>query len=107
MSSCKGWGPGPACGAKLAAEEEIGDDFALVTGATDAYYRTHLRGPENLAAGRWLSGQPKEVVVGRRVAERLGAEIGTEILLLGQTLYGSLSPVTADIVGSSCRSRRS
>jgi putative ABC transport system permease protein len=35
----------------------------------------------------------------RRVAERLGAEIGTEILLLGQTQYGSRSPVTADIVG--------
>jgi ABC-type lipoprotein release transport system permease subunit len=29
------------------------------------------------------------VIVGRRVAERLGAELGTEILLLGQTQYGS------------------
>ena len=28
---------------------------------------------EHLAAGRWLSGKPREVVVGRRVAERLGA----------------------------------
>jgi len=57
-------------GVAITADEEIGDEFALVTGATDAYYRQHLRGPEHLAAGRWLSGQPKEVVVGRGVAER-------------------------------------
>jgi ABC-type lipoprotein release transport system permease subunit len=86
-------------GVVITADEEIGDEFALVTGATDAYYRQHLRDPEHLAAGRWLSGQPREVVVGRRVAERLDAGIGTEILLVGQTQYGSMSPVAADIVG--------
>ena len=60
-------------GVVITADEEIGDEFALVTGATDTYYRERLRGPEHLAAGVWLSGNPKEVVVGRRVAARLGA----------------------------------
>ena len=50
----------------ITADEEIGDDFALLTGATDAYYRQHLRGPEHLAAGRWLSGQPLEERPGLR-----------------------------------------
>jgi len=95
----RGAQPRITTGVVITADEEIGDEFTLVTGATDAYYRQHLRGPEHLAAGRWLSDQPREVVVGRRVAERLGAEVGTEILLLGQTQYGSMSPVTADIVG--------
>ncbi len=91
--------PRIVAGVVITADEEIGDEFALVTGATERYYRERLRGPEHLAAGVWLSGKPKEVVVGRRVAARLGAQIGAEILMLGQTQYGSMSPVTAELVG--------
>ena len=55
-------------GVVITADEEIGDDFALVTGATDAYYRTHLRAPSiwPRAAGSrasprrwsWAGGSP-------------------------------------------------
>ena len=86
-------------GAVITATEEIGDDFTLVVGATDAYWRGRLRGPENLVAGRWLSGAEKEVVLGRKVAARVGADVDTEVLLLGQTQYGSMSPVKARVVG--------
>jgi len=86
-------------GVTITADEEIGDEFAVVTGATETYYRNHLRGPDHLVAGTWLSGRPKEVVVGRRIVERLGAELGSEILMLGQTQYDSMSPVTAELVG--------
>jgi len=86
-------------GVVLTADEEIGDDFTLITGATQDYYRKHLRGEESLAEGRWLSGKPKEVVLGRRLAAQLEATLGDEILMLGQTQYGSMSPVTGKLVG--------
>lgn len=86
-------------GVVITANEEIGDDFTLVTGATQKYYKTHLQGPDSLAKGRWLSGKSKEVVLGRRLAAQLQAEIGDEILMLGQTQYGSMSPVTGKLVG--------
>jgi ABC-type lipoprotein release transport system permease subunit len=86
-------------GVVVTASEEIGEDFTLVVGATDTYYREHLDGPGSLVAGHWLSGSEKEVVLGRRVAERLDAGVGAEVLLLGQTQYGSMSPVTAKVVG--------
>ena len=70
-------------GVVITADEEIGDDFALVTGATDAYYRQHLRGPEHLAAGHLVpthaSEQQADVVAGRRLGEiavRVEAEAG-------------------------------
>ena len=86
-------------GAVITATEEIGDDFTMVVGAQDSYWKERLKGPDNLVAGRWLSGAAKEVVLGRKVAERVGADLGTEVLLLGQTQYGSMSPLTAKVVG--------
>ena len=86
-------------GAVITATEEIGDEFTQVVGATDAYYRRHLEGPARIVAGAWLTGADKEVVLGRKVAERAAVEVGGEVLLLGRTQYGSMSPVTAKVVG--------
>jgi putative ABC transport system permease protein len=86
-------------GAVITADEEIGDDFTMVVGATDAYFRKHLDAPSKVVAGTWLTGGKKEVVLGRKVAERIEAKLGDEVLLLGRTQYGSMSPVTAKLVG--------
>ena len=86
-------------GAVITADEEIGDDFTMVVGATEAYYRDHMDAASKVVAGTWLTGAKKEVVLGRRVAERIGVELGGEVLLLGRTQYGSMSPVTAKVVG--------
>lgn len=86
-------------GAVITANEEIGDDFAVVIGAQEAYYREHLEGPKLLVSGKWLAETGKEAVLGRKLAADLGARVGTEVLLLGQTQYGSMSPVAAKVVG--------
>jgi putative ABC transport system permease protein len=86
-------------GAVITATEEIGDEFTQVVGASDAYYRRHLQGPDRIVAGAWLSGAKDEVVLGRKVAERASVAVGGEVLLLGRTQYGSMSPVKAKVVG--------
>jgi ABC-type lipoprotein release transport system permease subunit len=86
-------------GAVMTVGEELGDDFGLVMGAPDAWYRDRLHLPDQLLAGAWLSGAADEVVLGRRLAERLGAQPGQELLMLGQTQYGSMSPLAAKVVG--------
>jgi len=88
-----------ATGAVITASDEIGDDFCLVQGGTQAWYNERLNAPEKLVAGRWLSGDPGEVVLGRRIATQLEAEVGDEILLIGRTHYGSMSDTKAQLVG--------
>ena len=86
-------------GMAVTAGEEIGDHFALVVGATERYYRERLRLPDKLVAGTSLSGGEQEVVLGRRLANDVGAEVGAKVLLLGQTQYGSMAPLSAKVVG--------
>lgn len=86
-------------GATLTKTEEIGEDFALVVGATESYYRDRLHGPDTIQEGTWLTGKPGEVVLGRVVARQAQLRVGDEVLLLGQTQYGSMAPVTAKVVG--------
>lgn len=86
-------------GVVLASGEEIGEDVALLVGAKDTYYRERLRGPEQLVAGRWLGDGKDEVVLGRKIATQIDAKVGDKILVMGQTQYGSMSPISADVVG--------
>lgn len=86
-------------GVAITATDEIGESFAQVVGATDSYYRERLDGPGNLVHGEWLSGAGKEVVLGRKTAERAEATVGMKVLMLGQTQYGSMSPLGAKVVG--------
>jgi putative ABC transport system permease protein len=86
-------------GVVITAGEEIGDNFTMAVGATDDYYRRHLHGPEKVITGAWLSGAEKEVVLGRKLAAQLRAAVGTKVLLLGQTQNGSMSPISAVVVG--------
>jgi putative ABC transport system permease protein len=86
-------------GVTLTAGDEIGDHFALVVGATDAYYRRYLNGQQKLSSGRWLSGGAREVVLGRKLTAELKAKVGDDVVLMGQTQDGSLSSVKANVVG--------
>lgn len=86
-------------GVTVTAGEEIGEFFALAAGAPESYFRKRLAGDENIVEGAWFSGKPDELVLGNKVAEQIGAGIGDEVVLLGVTQYGSMSPVKGTVVG--------
>lgn len=88
-------------GVILSTTEEIGEDFGMLVGATESWYTERLHGPDHVLEGRWLGGEADEVVLGRKLAADVGAKVGDEILLLGQTQYGSMSPISGKIVGIS------
>lgn len=86
-------------GVMLSIGEELGDNFAVLTGANERYYRERLAADSAVVAGTWLSGAPEEVVLGRKIAEQIGAKPGSRLLLLGATQYGSMSDLSATVVG--------
>jgi ABC-type lipoprotein release transport system permease subunit len=91
--------PRIAVGVVVTADDEIGDHFARVVGANATYFEQRFRGADKLLQGTWLGGGPEEVVLGRKVANDVGATVGDRILLLGQTQYGSMAPFAATVVG--------
>ena len=86
-------------GGTVTVGEEIGDVFARVVAARRSYFVDRVRADEKLQEGRWFADDADEVVVGHRVAEQLGAKVGQEIVLLGMTQYGSMSPIKGRLVG--------
>ncbi len=91
--------PRITAGAVVTVGEEIGEETTLVVGARASYYRDRLTDAGQVARGRWLEAATGEVVLGLRLADRVGATLGDEVLLLSQTQYGSLSPVAVQVVG--------
>lgn len=86
-------------GVTVTRTEEIGDVFALAVGANERYFRERLGAKEKLVAGIWFTGAPDELIAGAKVAERTGAKVGDELVLLGMTQDGSLSPIKGRVVG--------
>ncbi|MEL6347394.1 MAG: ABC transporter permease [Myxococcota bacterium] len=88
-------------GVLAAVGEELGEDPALLVGSSPEYYEHHVLARSTLNGGRWLAegAEDEEVVLGARVARDIGAQVGDEILLMGTTQYGSMSPISADVVG--------
>lgn len=86
-------------GVALTASEEIGENFALVTGAPVAWYTEQLGLQEHVTSGALLSGKDGEVVLGSIIAERIGAKVGSEVVMIGQTQDGAMSPIKANVVG--------
>lgn len=87
-------------GVVITADEEIGDDFTLAVGAPQEYYTRWMGAPEKMVAGRFLDpASDREIVLGAKVAEQLGVGVGAEVVLIGQTQYGSMSPTKLDVVG--------
>jgi putative ABC transport system permease protein len=91
--------PRIAVGAVVTSNDEIGDHFARVVGANASYFTERFHGPDKIISGKWLTGGEEEVVLGRKVATDIGAKVGDRILLLGQTQYGSMAPLSATVVG--------
>ncbi len=86
-------------GVTVTVGEEIGEVFALAVGASETYFRERLGAKEKLIEGGWFTGAPDELIVGAKVAKEVGAHVGDEMLLLGLTQDGSMSPIKGKIVG--------
>lgn len=86
-------------GVILAVGEEIGDDFGMLVGAEPSLFVDHMHLDASVVEGTWLTGAKDEVVLGRKVALDIGAKVGEEILVMGSSQYGSMSPMSPMVVG--------
>lgn len=84
--------------ATLTVGEEIGEVFGMVTGAPIPFYTDVLDLDGSLSVGRMMADD-KEAVIGLTLADELGAKLGDELIALGQTQDGSISPIKVTIVG--------
>ena len=82
----------------VAAGGELGERFALVQGAPLSYFEDALGLRQRLDAGSWFAGN-EDALIGRALADQLGAKVGDELVLLGQTQDGSLAPLKARVAG--------
>jgi putative ABC transport system permease protein len=78
--------------------EEIGEEFGLVQGGPVALFEGPFGIPQRLVEGRMLTTDD-EAVIGRKLVEKMGAKLGDDVVLLGQTQDGSLSPARVKLVG--------
>ena len=86
-------------GATATVGEEIGEVFCQVVGAPTEWMQAQLGLDEKLASGRFIEAELGEAMIGLALADELGAVVGDELVLLGQTQDGSISPIKAEIVG--------
>lgn len=86
-------------GVILAVGEDIGDDFGMLVGADPSLFVDLMALDQSVVAGTWLTGAKDEVVLGRKIALDIGAEVGQEILVMGSSQYGSMSPMSPTVVG--------
>ena len=86
-------------GVILAVGEDIGDDFGMLVGAEPSFFVDRLQLDQSVVKGTWLTGAKDEVVLGRKIALDIGAEVGQEILVMGSSQYGSMSPMSPTVVG--------
>jgi putative ABC transport system permease protein len=91
--------PRISAGVTVTVGEEIGDVFAMAVGASERYFRERVKAQDRLVAGTWFTGGADELIAGARVVEEAGAKIGDELVLLGVTQDGSLSPIKGRLVG--------
>ncbi len=86
-------------GVTVTVGEEIGDVFALAVGAPTQYLDARLGARDVLVDGGWFTGAEDELVMGSWVAGEAGAKVGDEVVLLGLTQDGSMSPMKGRLVG--------
>ncbi len=91
--------PKLSAGVTVSAGEEIGEVFALAVGARERYFRERLKAKDHLVQGGWFTGTSDEMVLGAKVAEEAKAKIGDQVVLLGMSQDGSLSPIKGTVVG--------
>jgi putative ABC transport system permease protein len=86
-------------GVTVTVGPEIGEVFGAAVGASERYFRERMGARDKLVAGSWFSGAPDEVIAGAKVAEQAKAKVGDEVVLLGMTQDGSLSPIKGRLRG--------
>jgi len=86
-------------GAAVSAGDEFGDTFGLVVGAPEPYFSETLKLEKYLVEGTWFTGDPNEFILGERLAKKADAEVGKDVLLIGQTQDGAMSPIKGKVVG--------
>ena len=87
-------------GVTITAGEEIGEVFGLVCGAPIPWYAEELGLGENLIEGRLhAAGAEGEIVLGATIASRVSATVGGEVVMIGQTQDGAISPLKGTVVG--------
>jgi putative ABC transport system permease protein len=86
-------------GVTVSKGEQIGDVFGLVVGARESYFRERTGAKDKLIDGHWFSGDQAEAILGAKIAQELEAKVGDELILLGMTQDGSLSPIKTKLVG--------
>jgi ABC-type lipoprotein release transport system permease subunit len=86
-------------GVTVSRGDQIGDVFGLVVGASERYFRERTSAKEKLIAGAWFSGDQNEAILGTKVASEVGAKVGDELILVGMTQDGSMSPIKVKLVG--------
>jgi putative ABC transport system permease protein len=85
-------------GVTLSAGEEIGDVFGLAVGAPLDWYTEILDVDAHLVEGRMLENDD-EIVLGSTLVKKTGVKLGEELLVLGLTQDGAMSPVKGKVVG--------
>lgn len=90
--------PRITCGVTLTAGDEIGEVFGLAVGAPQGWYDDWLDLDQKIVDGRMMEADD-EVVLGQSVADRVGAKVGTDLVILGQTQDGAMSPIKGHVVG--------
>ncbi|MDP2311858.1 MAG: FtsX-like permease family protein [Pseudomonadota bacterium] len=90
--------PRISMGVTATVGEEIGEEFGLVQGGPLALFEGPLALPGHLVEGRMLASDD-EVVIGKKLVEKMGGKLGDDVVLLGQTQDGSMSPAKLKLVG--------
>ncbi|MCK6522238.1 ABC transporter permease [Myxococcota bacterium] len=88
-------------GVTISRGEEIGEHFGLLLGADRAYYERVMDLDAHLVDGAFFTPgeESSQVLLGKTLASDLGASVGDELLFLGQTQDGSISPIKGVLVG--------
>ncbi len=86
-------------GVAVSGSAELGDAFGLAVGAPIGYIEERLKVDTFISDGSFFTGAADEVVLGRKLAAKAGATVGSEVLLVGQTQDGSISPIKGTVVG--------
>jgi putative ABC transport system permease protein len=82
----------------VTTDETLGDEVAMAVGAPREWAIERLKLDEALVDGA-IPEDGRGFVVGAVTAERVGARVGGELVLVGQTVDGAISPIKGEVVG--------
>ncbi len=94
----EGVAPVISSGVTVTVGEEIGDVFGLAWGAPRDFFIERVGVEDKLVQGRFWQGEG-ELVLGQTLFERTGAKLGDDVVMLGMTQDGSMSPIKGTLVG--------